>query len=216
MAAIESACKICGKRRARRPCPGVGGGICPICCGTEREVTVNCPLECAFLQEARQRDPEPEVDPRTFPNSDIRVDEEFLRRNEPLLILLSAAIARTALEPGSGIVDSDVKDALDGLVRTYRTLQSGLVYESRPQNPLAGRVYSSVQDTISDIRKQVEGHGQVRDKDALGILAFLQRLEIQRNNARPKGRAFIDFLRGFFPPDSQGEAGTSSGLIQTV
>jgi len=40
---------------------------------------------------------------------------------------------------------------------------------------------------------------QTRDVDVQGLLAFLQRLEIERNNGRKRGRAFIDFLRRQFP-----------------
>jgi hypothetical protein len=39
----------------------------------------------------------------------------------------------------------------------------------------------------------------IRDVDVLGILVFLHRMELQHNNGRKKGRAFIDFLRAYFP-----------------
>jgi hypothetical protein len=192
-------CRICGVRRPKRYCPGVSGDICAICCGTEREVTVNCPLECPYLEEARKHEPQPAVNPRDFPNNDIRVDEGFLRKNEALLILISSALGRAALEH-RGVIDNDVKDALTGLVRTWRTLESGLVYDARPDNPLAARVYTSVQEELARIGERVKEHGQsMRDADVLGILAFLQRMEIQHNNGKPKGRAFIHFLIGFLP-----------------
>ena len=56
-------CAICGVRKARRFCPGVRGNICTLCCGTEREVTVDCPLDCEYLQEAHRQD----VDTRSSP-----------------------------------------------------------------------------------------------------------------------------------------------------
>lgn len=217
MSEASRACRICEKRRPKRYCPGVAGDICAICCGTEREVTVNCPLDCPYLRKAREHDELPDIDPRQFPNNDIRVDETFLRRNEPLLILIAASVARTALDT-PGLIDNDVKDALDSLVRTYRTLQSGLIAEARPDNVLASKIYRAVQDTVSDTSERLEKHQHtLRDADVLGVLAFLQRMEIQHNNGRPKGRAFIDFLRGFFPPGQDRtepeEAGTGGGLI---
>ena len=217
MSEASRACRICEKRRPKRYCPGVSGDICPICCGIEREVSVNCPLECPYLRKAREHEELPDVDPRQFPNIDIRVDEDFLRRNEPLLILIASSVARAALDT-PGVIDRDVKDALDSLVRTYRTLQSGLIAELRPDNILAARIYKTVQDTISDTRERLEQHQHtLRDADVLGVLAFLQRMEIQHNNGRPKGRAFIDFLRGFFPPGQDraepAEAEGGGGLI---
>jgi hypothetical protein len=153
-----------------------------------------------YLQEARKRERLPEVDPRTLPNSDIKVDEAFLDRNEPLLVLLAASLARSAMN-SDGIVDRDVRESLEGLVRTYRTLQSGLYYDSRPGNPFAARIYSDAQEAIDAIRQRLADEGGLRDSDVLGILAFLERLGIQHDNGRPKGRAFIDFLRQFFPPE---------------
>ena len=41
--------------------------ICSICCGTEREVTVDCPLDCEFLQEARQHEKPQRIDRRRIP-----------------------------------------------------------------------------------------------------------------------------------------------------
>ena len=47
-------CAICETRRPRRYCPGVRGEICAICCGTAREVTVDCPLDCPYLRGSPQ------------------------------------------------------------------------------------------------------------------------------------------------------------------
>jgi hypothetical protein len=98
-------------------------------------------------------------------------------------------------------VDNDIREALDALIRTYRTLQSGVYYETRPQNPLAGAVFAAMQNGVAELRRlEQEGRGvaHTRDAQVLGLLVFLQRLEIDRNNGRRLGRAFIDFLRSFF------------------
>jgi hypothetical protein len=204
-------CAICHTRRPRRYCPGVVGHICPICCGTERENTVNCPLDCEYLRQARQREPERHIDPKDFPNRDIRIDEAFLRRNEPLLIVIGSAIAKASLDERA--IDRDVREALSAMVGTYRTLQSGLVYHQRPDNPIAWRIQSAVEDRIKEVEAMLQKHDAVlRDTDVLGILVFLQNTEIQRNNGRAKSRAFIDFLVEMFPlepPKQEGSSGSS-------
>jgi hypothetical protein len=43
----------------------------------------------------------------------------------------------------------------------------------------------------------------IRDSEVLGVLVFLQRLELQNNNGRRRGRAFLDMLRGFFPATTE-------------
>lgn len=198
-------CRICETRKPRRYCPGVNGDICSICCGTEREQTVHCPFDCEYLREARKREEPPIANPDTFPNNDIRVTEQFLRSNEQLLAYLSMQVLRAALEIPN-VVDADVKAALEAMVRTYRTLESGLYYETRPDNLIAGAIVERLRGSVDELRKALaerSGVQSVRDADILGVLAFLQRMEIQQNNGRRLGRAFIDFLREGFPmPDA--------------
>jgi hypothetical protein len=45
------------------------------------------------------------------------------------------------------------------------------------------------------------------------MLVFLQRVELHENNGRPRGRAFIDYLRTYFPQMQQ-DLATPSPLIQ--
>jgi hypothetical protein len=210
-------CQLCEVRRPRRFCPGVRGEICAPCCGTEREVTVSCPLDCEFLREARRHEKPPEVDPDQFPNADIRVNESFLRDNERLLSFTGAALLEAALA-APGAIDYDAREALEALVKTYRTLESGLYYESRPSNSIAAAISAGLQERVAEYRKretQSTGVSSVRDASVLGVLVFLQRLELSNNNGRKRGRAFLDFLRGFFPGDRPQEraAGGESPLI---
>src|SRR5215472_15269723 len=93
-------CAICGIRRPRRYCPGVHGEICAICCGTEREVTVSCPLDCEYLREARRRERPAEIDAAQVPNADIEISERLIREHEGLLNFLTMALVQSALESG--------------------------------------------------------------------------------------------------------------------
>ena len=109
-----------------------------------------------------------------------------------------------------------MREALDALIRTYRTLQSGVYYETRPQNPLAGAVYAAMQNAVAELRRMEQESGGVtrtRDAQVLGLLVFLQRLEIDRNNGRRLGRAFIDFLRTFFAPTPEPQQAAPSLIV---
>ena len=199
------ACAICETRRPRRFCPGVRGDICAICCGTGREVTVDCPLDCEYLQEARKHDRPPSLAGLEMPNRDIEVSEQLIEENEPLLASLSAALLNSALET-PGVIDSDAREALDALARTYRTLQSGVIYETRPNNPLAAVIYSALQSAAREFRAEEHrrlGMTRTRDSHVLGMIVFLQRVEMDRNNGRRRGRAFIDSLRRFYSESSE-------------
>jgi len=207
-------CAICQTRRVRRHCPGVRGDICTICCGTEREVTVSCPLDCEFLRDARQHEKAAPVDAEQLPNRDIRVSEELLENNQELLEFLGSTLATAAFET-PGTVDSDVRDVLTALIRTYRTLQTGIYYQTLPENALAAKIFRAVEEAAREFRRQETnrlGMARTRDAELLGLLVFLERLALDRNNGRPRGRAFLDLLRGL-QPESPGGASDSSPLV---
>src|SRR5574340_1783756 len=88
---------ICHTRRPKRFCPGVRGDICTICCGTEREVTVDCPLDCVYLQDAHKHERPPQVNPEEVPNHDVRITDSFLYENEPLLVAVGQAVYGAAV-----------------------------------------------------------------------------------------------------------------------
>ncbi len=193
-------CKLCEKRRARRHCPGAGGEICPQCCGSERENSIDCPTSCEYLKEARFHEQPPAVSEDQVPNKDVRLSEDFLRGMEPLVFTLALALKR-AMET-AGAVDFDAREALDAEIRTCRTLQSGLIFETRPPNPYAAAIQQKVRDAVEELRKglaEEKGMHTLRDADVLGVLVYLQRLELQYNNGRKRGRAFHDFLAGYLP-----------------
>ena len=183
------ACAICQIRRPRRFCPGVRGDICTLCCGTEREVTVACPLDCEFLREARKHDKAAPLDSAAVPNQDIHITEEFVGENEELLAAMVQALIEAAMEAPQA-VDGDVREALEALIRTQRTMQSGIYYESLPDNSMAARICRAVRAGVEAFRKQeTEKLGMTRTRDAavLNLLVFLQRFELDRNNGRPRG-----------------------------
>ena len=194
-------CRLCEIRKPRRACPAVGGDICTLCCGEQREVTLDCPLDCEYLLEARRREKPPEVNPDEFPNKEIRVTEDFLRDHEQLLVFAARALLNAALAtPGAG--DNDVREAIDALIRTYRTMDSGLIYQTRPQNPYAASVQQLWLQSLEQFRTELHkatGMYTIRDSELLGTLVFLQRLEIQHNNGRRRSRAFLSFLLEHFP-----------------
>lgn len=207
-------CKICGIRKPRRYCPGVSGDICSLCCGTEREVTVNCPLDCEYLREARTHEKRAELDPKGLPNADIDLPERFLRQHSQLM-MYTGAMLRTSIAKAKDAVDRDVREALDNLTRTYRTLSSGLYYESRSSNPYANEIQDSLQAAIAEYRKAAGQPGTaVRDAEILGILVMFQRLSLTYDNGRPKGRWFIDFLAHEFPAPEQVEKPADAPLIE--
>lgn len=205
-------CKICGKRRARRFCPAVESDICTICCGTEREVSLSCPLECEYLREAHKHEkPIPVSEAQLAANSDIAVSEELLSEHEELLLFCIYALVQAAVRT-SGAIDNDVIAALEAGIQTHRTMSSGLFYETKPENMVALAVRRSFAASLADyqkLRSEREPLSPVRDSTVLAILVFLHRIGQQNQNGRPRGRMFVDLLRQMTPEASVEERAPS-------
>jgi len=194
-------CKICDVRKPRRYCPAVAGDICSLCCGAEREVSLRCPLSCVYLQEAHARETPETIPADKLPSPDVRITERFIEEHMPLVDAVGAILRDAALaEPDA--VDSDLQEALDAVTRTWRTLESGLYYETRPDNTIAAHIQTSVQDEIAKLRKELTAKGvpAIPDSVFLGILVFFHRMSVQYDNHRRYGRLFIGSFGAAPPP----------------
>ena len=198
------ACAICNKRKEKRFCPAVHGRICPQCCGEQREVTLDCPSECVYLQQAREHErPRPieELDQSAlFPK--VEIGQQFLYEQEHLILGLSYALAKSA-QADRGIRDADLIAVLSTTARNYETLAgSGLHYEVPVANLAHQAVLSEVQKMVKEYREAEQkhvGYSRLRDSDVFQALVFLLRMATTRTSGRPKSRAFVDFLFRQFP-----------------
>lgn len=209
-------CRLCETRPPRRHCPALQSEICAPCCGREREQTIDCPLDCEYLREAREHEKLPALDPRQIPYPEIELSDRFLQQNQSLAIVAGRLLLLAALDT-PGTTDLDLRDTLDALVRTYKTASSGLVYESRPTNAIAAAVADRFQDEMSKFRETVAermGSHSVLDTNILGVLVFWQRMELQRNNGRRKGRAFMESLFSLMPPPKPDAGDGEPTLVQ--
>jgi hypothetical protein len=197
-------CAICNRRKEKRFCPAVHGRICPQCCGEQREITLDCPSECVYLQQAREHEkPRPieELDQSAlFPKADI--GQQFLYEQEHLILGLSYALAKSA-HADRGIRDSDLVSVLSTMASRYETLAgSGLHYEIPVTNLAHQAVASELQKMIKEYRDAEQkhvGYSRLRDSDVFLALVFLLRMASTRTSGRPKSRAFVDFLFRQFP-----------------
>jgi len=192
------ACPICQKRNAKRFCPARGDEICSVCCGTEREVTIDCPSDCPYLIASRSYDLERrKFDRSKIPFADVKIPSSFASAHGPLLNTITYAICLFARED-SRTVDTDVLASLQTLAEAYRTLSSGIYYEKpldyRLQRELYGRLKAAF-DQYKREEAQRTGVSSVRDADFRDALILFAQLGASYLNGRPKGRAFLDVLR---------------------
>jgi hypothetical protein len=196
-------CAICEKRPAKRFCPAKSEKICAICCGREREVTIDCPSDCAYLvtahrYEAEHRKPIP---PDEFPYRDIEFPVEFVYDRWPVVAGLAGTINAFQIQ-NNELNDGTARLALEALAETYRTLGTGIYYERPPDSPVARALYAQIAGFLQEFRKQQArraGFPSLKDSDVFLLLVFLLRVSKQETNGRPLSRAFLSFLRERFP-----------------
>jgi hypothetical protein len=197
-------CPICNLRKEKRFCLALHDRICPQCCGEQREVTLECPSECSYLQQARQHEK-----PRDIPENPpeemfpaIRLRQDFVDQHEPLIGGILATLGKVS-RTDRHLKDRELIGALANMVRSQQTLiASGLVYEQALPNPAQQALIGTLREVLDECR-EVErkhlGHTRLKDADVLNALVFTLRLAHVHTSGRPLSRAFIDFLQERFP-----------------
>ena len=210
-------CPICEKRPPKRFCPAKGEKICPICCGREREVSIDCPPDCTHIvaahrYESEHRKPIPEAE---FPYRDIEVKVEFVYERWCVITALAATILAFQLEHRD-LNDSAAIAAIEALTETYRTLGTGILYERPPDFPLPQALYVQLSQFLQEFRKieaERSGLPALKDSDIFHLLVFLLRVARQETNGRPRSLAFLGFLRQRFPIPAQANKETSRIIV---
>ena len=204
-------CAFCEKRKEKRFCPAIHGRICPQCCGEQREVTLDCPSDCVYLQQVREHEKPRSL--RDLNPSDlfvqVEVEDQFLYQHEHLIMGLTYALSKSVRADRS-LKDADLIAALTSLTKTWETLvNSGLHYDhpiaSVPQQVVVAEVQNMVKEYREAEQKHV-GYAQLRDSEVLRALVFLVRMAHGRTSGRPKSRAFVDFLLAQFSEKPTGIA----------
>jgi hypothetical protein len=214
----DLSCALCQQRKEKRFCPAVHDRICPICCGTEREVTLDCPSDCPYLQQARKHENAAHMEEleRAALMPQVEVPETFLYEREALLGGISFAIAQVARRD-RGVFDRDAIQALAAMAKTYQTqVSSGLIYEQPTQNPLQQAVAAEISKMLQEFRtteEQNRGYSTLKDSEVLKALVFTLRLALGKTSGRPKSKAFLDFLFANFPEKPVVGAAEGSRII---
>jgi len=200
-------CPICQKRKAARFCPAKGEKICAVCCGTEREATIDCPSDCGYLLAAhRYEDEHPKPVPaEQVPFPDVRFSTDLIHERRPVVSGLAYTILRFAAKERA-LTDADALTALGALAEAYRTLLSGIYYEKPPDAAVPRELYAELAKFIEDARKEEAGRAgfaTLKDTEAFYLLIFLLRVGRSRTNGRPRSRKFLDFLRAQFPQSAE-------------
>ena len=175
-----SACPLCRSRKPSRDCPAKGAAICPRCCGSLRIVEIDCPADCHWLGGGASaawegRETEKRRDAR-------RLAPHLARLPEGAHGLLFVTLTSLGGLRQGDLDDYALLEAFAALRKTAETLQSGVLYEQRSEDPRAQVVI----DTLRPLHQAALEQEKARPAD---VVALLRALESSAREAIAEGKS---------------------------
>lgn len=184
-------CALCGKRRARRACPALDKWICPVCCGTKRQVEIDCPSDCAYLAMSREHPPVAEARRQRRDLEELVGHLRDLNERQSRLFALLGSFA-SQYQPGElqAVTDEDVAEAASAVAATLETAGRGVIYEHHPSSMPAERLARALTHVL---REAGQGAGSSFDRDAAVVLRRLEHAA-RGSEGRRGDRSLLDLL----------------------
>jgi len=201
-------CILCEQRKAKRSCPAKDTLICAQCCGEKRVLEIECPESCEYLKTGRERESE------DYKKHIQRMDQTAQERHRKILYEhrnvvahLEYVISRQRIL-SRDLGDKDVVQAVDSLLETYRTEDTGLLYERTDDNLRIESLRRELREIIESYRNPEgeEKKGIVDPKNtrlqlgaAIDCLKFIRTLATTYLEDRNSGSGYVDFLARIIP-----------------
>jgi hypothetical protein len=212
VAAIK--CVLCRQRKGKRHCPAKNDEICAQCCGEKRILEIDCPENCEYLKAGRERETAQEVARymRVSEPHQHKKRERVFTRFEFVLAGLQGVIAAERLS-SRDLVDADVADALDCVLRTLRTEERGVIYDSVSSNLRAESLRRQFKSLLESFR-----HPRETNRERCSLADLIECAEVLREvvaSHMEEGlspRSLVDFLARNLPRNA-GTGRSPSSII---
>lgn len=206
-------CPLCSARSGKRYCPAKDTHICGVCCGTKREIEIDCPSACGYLQASRSYEAEkPLLDPELIAKTQ-KYDNRFIDRYQHVLAVINATVAEERMA-SPWLVDIDAIEVYKALAATMKTLSSGIYYESLPEGPLRLSLFRRLKDAVDALMNPDPSSDRsvLKASEAVDVFDFVTFAAQMSSSVRPRSRRYLDWICDTFgyPQPQQ-----SSGLIIT-
>ena len=210
--AVMASCPLCSERAGKRYCPAKGSQICAVCCGTKREIEIDCPSSCGYLKAAHSYEAEKRVPDAELATKIHEYDNDFLHRFSPILDVISRLVVEERLN-SPWLVDSDVIEVYKSLRATMKTLASGIYYETAPDGPVRLSLFRRLRAGLDELMQPARNtdRNALKVSEALDVLDFLTFAAQANSSVRPKSRRYLDWLTSMTGMSPSAER--SSGLI---
>ena len=196
-----ASCVLCAARRGTRPCPALKTEVCSLCCGTRRRRTVACPDDCGFLRQGRAYQ-----ELRVGATEPLRKARELSPEYVNALDLSILEVRNTRFRD---LLDREVREALESVLKTVETGEKGLIYEYRSPDPRIQILSDAIKRVVDEFQNKRRVETTVTRACLLAAVAAIKSL--LRHN--PDSVAYLDLITQYAR-----EAGPAperpSGLIQ--
>jgi hypothetical protein len=204
-------CPLCSTRPAKRYCPAKDAHICAVCCGSKREVEIDCPSSCPYLKASRSYEAEKLPIDADLVAKIRKYDDRFMERFHHVLTAVNVSVTEERMA-SAWLVDHDVIEVYKALAATMRTLSSGIYYESLPEGSVRVSLFRRLKKLFDDFMKPDAAgeHPVLKAGEAVEVLDFVTYAAQMNSSVRPRTRRYLDWIAETFGyPQPQ----HSSGLI---
>ncbi len=198
-------CASCRQRKGRRFCPAKDAAICTQCCGEKRVLEIDCPESCEYLRIGRAREAELEQTrhAQVLEPPEVEKWRRVLDVFGDVMADLQVIIAEER-RASRDLKDNDVAEALDCLIRTLRTEDRGVIYQTTSDNLRAEGLRRQFAQLMESCRRPEEtDRPRIHLKDAIEILEVLRGVVGNHMEAGSFPLPFVDFLARRMPRESR-------------
>jgi hypothetical protein len=164
-------------------------------------IEIDCPESCEYLKTGRERESEQEYRRflRTAEEQDRQRYFRVLSRLEEVVVYLEILIAE-GRRTVRNLTDSDVIQALDLLIATLRTEDSGVLYERTSENLRVESLRRTLAEELNSLRypKQPDQE-RLQLKDAIECLELLRSMAASHAGPGAAPISYVDFLARNMP-----------------
>jgi len=188
-------CPLCSDRPGKRYCPAKAEQICAVCCGTKREVEIDCPSACPHLIAGRSYEADKRIPDAELVQKVEKYSNDFVYRYAPILDAISRSVVEERLQ-SPWLVDNDVVEVYKSLSSTMKTLSSGIYYETLPTGPVRISLFRRLKAQLDELMQpSPEAEKRIlKVSEAVDVLDFLTFAAQANSSVRPKSRRYLDWL----------------------
>ena len=186
--------------------------ICAQCCGEKRILEIDCPESCPYLRVGRWHEMASENARHLRTEDPVKQQAQarVLDRFDREIMHLEYILARER-RSSRDLADKDVAEALDLLLKAYRTEEKGVLYEQTSNNLRVDGLRRRLREVAESYRYPKEDQqNRLRLRDVIECLEFIRGILASHMETDLTSTGYVDFLARTMPRGEEpGDRGSS-------